>query len=126
MDLTGGANNDMEIKDLSTAPLPLVVAQLPGLLAPCFLPEIAMVTPYKHNLMEMDIVLGSDHEMVGSSVTPQEDELLDLEMAPDSTLAQIVGTGRLKSTTPKKKKFGGQGDPAGSLEEDKTEWTNEI
>ena len=110
-DLTGGPAYDVEMGD-DTTPLPPVVAQLPGQATARFEQEIADYASYRHNLMETEGE-GEMTEVPASPVTPQEDELLDLETGLDSALAKVVGTRRPKSTTPKKK-FKGQEDPYGT------------
>ena len=55
----------------------------------------------------------------GSPVTVEDDELLDMAASPALEYSRVVGTGRLKSTTlkkkesttPKKKEFKGPEDP---------------
>ena len=47
---------------------------------------------------------------LGSPVTPEDDELLDMVLSPAPDYSRAVGTGHPKSTTPKKK-FGGTEDP---------------
>ena len=106
-DLSSGSANDIEMSN-DTILQPLVVAQLPGQEATRFEPEIGKTQTYRYNLMETK----SEAEMMevpGSPVTPQEDELLDLETGPDSALAKVVCT-RRPSTVGSKKKFQGPED----------------
>ena len=66
---------------------------------------------YNYNLMDQE---GGISTMPASPVTPEDDELLDvvyMVASPIPDYSRAVGTGRPKSTTPKKKKFGGTGDP---------------
>ena len=66
---------------------------------------------YNYNLMDQE---GGISTVPASPVTPEDDELLDvvyMVASPVPDYSRAVGTGCLKSTTPKKKKFGGPDDP---------------
>ena len=94
--------------DMTYAPTPVAVRS-PSNSPVRFQPEISNSAGYNYNLMDQE----DDATMAPASpVTPEDDELLDMvSMVPSPVpSSRIVGTGRPKSTTPKKR-FGGPEDP---------------
>ena len=76
-----------------------------------FRPEISNTLGYNYNLIDQESGMST---APGSPVTPEDDELLDMVSmvsSPVPDYSRAVGTGRPKSTTPKKKQFGGPEDP---------------
>ena len=107
-DLTGRPSHDVEMTDMTYAPTP-VAAWSPSDSPVRFQPEISNSAGYNYNLMDQE----DDATMApASSVSPEDDELLDMvSMVPSPVpSSRIIGTGRQKSTTPKKW-FGGPEDP---------------
>ena len=107
-DLTGGPSHDVEMADMTYAPT-LVAVQSPSNSPVQFQPEISNSAGYNYNLMDQE---DDATTAPASPVTPEDDELLDMvSMVPNPIpSSRIVGTGRPKSTTPKKW-FGGPKDP---------------
>ena len=110
-DLSGGPAGDVEMMELSYAQTPDTTRPLNASLVR-FRPEISNTLEYNYNLMDQK---GGMSTAPGSPVTPEDDELLDMVTmvpSPVPDYSRAVGTGRSKSTTPKKK-FGGPEDPDG-------------
>ena len=106
-DLPGGPAGDVEMMELNFAQTPDPTRLLNA--SPVrFRPEISNTAEYNYNLIAQESGMST---APGSPVMPEDDELLDMvsSLAPDYSRA--VGTGRPKSTTPKKKQFGGSEDP---------------
>ena len=106
-DLTGGPAADVEMTDLSFAQTPDPVRTLDASPAR-FRPEISNTSGYNYNLIDQESGMST---APGSPVTVADDELLDLVSGPTPDYSRAVGTGRPKSTTPKKKEFKGPEDP---------------
>ena len=107
-DLTGGPSHDVEMTDMTYAPTP-VAARSPSDSPVRFQPEISNSAGYNYNLMDQE---DDATTAPASPVSPEDDELLDMVSMVPSPIpsSRIVGTGRPKSTTPKKR-FGGPEDP---------------
>ena len=96
-DLTSGPSQDVEMTNLTYAPTP-VAARSPSDSPVWFQPEISNSAGYHYNLMDQE---GDVTTAPASPVSPEDDELLDMVSSPAAS-SRIVGTGRPKSTTPKK------------------------
>ena len=108
-DLSGGPSGDVEMMELNYAQTPDITRPLDDPPAQ-FQPEIGNSSEYNYNLMDQE---GVTFTAPGSPVTPEDDDLLNevaMVASPVPDYSRAVGTGRPKSTTPKKK-FGGSGDP---------------
>ena len=99
-DLTGGPSHDVEMTDLTYASTP-AAARSPSDSPLQFQPEISNSAGYNYNLMDQEDGVTT---APSSPVSPEDDELLDMVSTLSSPAAssRIVGTGRPKSTTPKK------------------------
>ena len=109
-DLSSGPSGDVEMMDLNYAQTPDTTRPL-GDSAAQFRPEISNPSEYNYNLMDQE---GGISTAPGSPVTPEDDELLDevsMTASPAPDYSRAVGTGRPKSTTAKKKEFGGTSAP---------------
>ena len=109
-DLSGGPAGDVEMMDLhyDQAPDP---TRLLNASPVRFRPEISNTSGYNYNLMDQESGMST---APGSPVTAEDDELLDrvsMVASPVPDYSRAMGTGCLKSTTPKKKQFGGPEDP---------------
>ena len=106
-DLTGGPSHDVEMTDMTYVPTP-VAAQSPSDSPVRFQPEISNSTGYNYNLMDQE---DDATTAPASPVSLEDDKLLDMvSMVPSPVpSSRIIGTGHLKSTTPKKR-FGGPED----------------
>ena len=95
-----GPSHDVEMMDMTYASTP-VTGRSPSNSPGCFRPEISDSSGYHYNLMDQE---GGTTTAPASPVTPEDDELLDMvSMVPSPVPdARAVGTGRPKSTTPKK------------------------
>ena len=99
-DLTGGPLADVEMTELESAQTPNPTRLL-GSTPARFQPEIGDTAGYNYDLLG----LGSGISTApGSPVTAEDDELLDLMTNSTVEYSRVIGTGRPKSTTPKKKK----------------------
>ena len=113
-DLPGRPARDVKMMELSYAQTPDTTRPLCN--SPVqFRPEISNTSEYNYNLMDQE---GGNSTAPGSPITQEDDELLDMvSMVPSPVpdYSRAVGTGRPKSTTPKKrkKKFGGPKDLEG-------------
>ena len=107
-DLIGGPLHDVEMTDMTYSPTP-VAAWSPSDSPVRFQPEISNFAGYNYNLMDQE---DGATTAPASPVSPEDDELLDMVSMVSSPVpsSRIVGTGRPKSTTPKKR-FGGPEDP---------------
>ena len=104
-DLTGGPAADIEMTEHNSAQTPDPARNI----SPArFQPEIGDTTGYNYNLMDQESGMST---APGSPVTAEDDELLDLVASPTVEYSRVVGTGRPKTTTPKKKGFKGPEDP---------------
>ena len=93
--------------DLSFAQTPDTVRTLDA--SPTrFRPEISNTSGYNYNLIDQESGMST---APGSPVTAADDELLDMVPSPVLDYSRTIGTGRPKSTTPKKKEFKGPEDP---------------
>ena len=115
-DLSGGPSGDVEMMDMNYAQTPDATRPL-GDPPAQFQPEISNSSEYNYNLMDQEggtsTTPGSPVFVPRSPVTPEDDELLDevaMVASPAPDYSRAVGTGRPKSTTPKKK-FSASGDP---------------
>ena len=109
-DLPGGPAGDVEMMDLTYTQTPDTTRPL-GDSPVSFRPEIMNTLEYNYNLMDQE---GGISTTPASPVTPEDNELLDavyMVASPVPDYSRAVGTGCPKSTTPKKKKFGGPNDP---------------
>ena len=106
-DLTGGSAADVEMTEHDSAQTP-DPARLLGSTPARFQPEIGDTAGYNYNLMGPESGMST---APGSPVTAEDDELLDLMTSPTVEYSRVVGTGRPKSTTPKKKGSKGPEDP---------------
>ena len=106
-DLTGGSAADVEMTEHNSAQTP-DPARLLGSTPARFQPEIGDTAGYNYNLMDPESGMST---APGSPVTAEDDELLDLMTSPTVEYSRVVGTGRPKSTTPKKKESKGPEDP---------------
>ena len=99
-DLTGRSSHDVEMADLTYAPTP-VAARSPSGSPVRFQPEISNSADYNYNLMDQE---DGAAMAPASPVSPEDDELLDMvsTLSSPAVSSRIVGTGRPKSTTPKK------------------------
>ena len=105
-DLTGGPAADVEMMDLSFAQTPDPVQTLDASPAR-FQPEISNTSKDNYNLIDQESGMST---APGSPVTVADDELLDMPSGPVPDYSRAIGTGRPKSTTPKKKKSKGPED----------------
>ena len=106
-DLSGGPAGDVEMMELNFAQTPDPTRLLNA--SPVrFRPEISNTAEYNYNLIDQESGMST---APGSPVMPEDDELLDMVSSPAPDYSRAVGTGRPKSTTPKKKQFGGSEDP---------------
>ena len=106
-DLTGGPAADVEMMELNFAQTP-DPTQLPDASPARFRPEISNTSEYNYSLIDQESGMST---APGSPVTAADDELLDMVPSPIPDYSRAVGTGRPKSTTPKKKEFKGPEDP---------------
>ena len=106
-DLTGGPTTDVDMTERNPARTPNPT-RLSGTSPARFQPEISDTAGYNYNLMDQESGMSTTP---GSPVTAEDDELLDMMVSPTVEYSRIVGTGRPKSTTPKKKEFKGPEDP---------------
>ena len=107
--LPGGPSGDVEMMDLTYAQTPDTTRPL-GDSPVLFRLEIMNTSEYNYNLIDQE---GGISTAPASPVTPEDDELLDvvyMVASPVPDYSRAVGTGCPKSTTPKKKKFGGPDD----------------
>ena len=103
-DLTGRPSQDVEMTDLTYAQSP-VAARSPSNSPVRFQPEISSSAGYNYNLMDQE---GEVTTAPVSPVSPEDDKLLDMVPSPAAS-SRIIGTGRPKSTTPKKRRSKDQG-----------------
>ena len=106
-DLTGGPAADVEMTEHNSAQIP-DPTRFSGISLARFQPEISDTMGYNYNLMDQESGMST---APGSPVTAEDDELLDMVASPTVEYSRVVGTGRPKSTTPKKKEFKGPEDP---------------
>ena len=105
-DLPGGPVGDMEMMELSFDQPPDTTQPLNA--PPVrFRPQISNISVYNYNLMDQESGMST---APGSPINPEDDELLDMVPSPAPDYSRAIGTGCLKSTTPKKR-FGGPEDP---------------
>ena len=110
-DLSGGPAQDVEMTDPPSNQAPDVNQPLNT--SPVkFQPEIGDPSGYDYNLVGQESGMSTTP---GSPVTVEDDELLDsvsMVSSPAADYSRAVGTGRPKSTTPRKKQFRGSEDPS--------------
>ena len=106
-DLTGGPAADVEMMEQNSTQTPDPTWLL-GVSPARFRPEISNTSEYIYNLIDQESGMST---APGSPVTAEDDELLDMVASPTVEYSRVVGTGRPKSTTPKKKEFKGPEDP---------------
>ena len=106
-DLTGGPAADVEMMEQNFAQTPDPTRLLDASPA-SFRPEISNTSEYNYNLIDQESRMST---APGSPVTVEDNELLDMVASPALEYSRVVGTGRPKSTTPKKKEFKGPEDP---------------
>ena len=110
-DLSGGPAQDVEMMDLPSNQAPDMNQPLNT--SPVkFRPEIGDPSGYNYNLVDQESGMSTTP---GSPVTVEDNELLDsvsMVSSPAADYSRAVGTGRPKSTTPRKKQFKGSEDPS--------------